>query len=212
MPRLFLPGMSLLEQRLKPCSRTFSCITAFRQNYIATKVQTLNPKLLRRYVRFPEYRSRTTPYHPMGNGMVERFNHTLLNMLGTMSEKQMSDWKSHVPTLTHAYNAAVHESTGFSPFYLMFGRHPRLAIDSFLGIRSSEERKSHQDYVDKLKNRLADAYQNANEEARHKGKKYKHYYDEGVRHSVLEPGDRVLVKKVGFQGKHKIANIWDSTP
>ena len=63
-----------------------------------------------------------------------------------------------MPSLTHAYNAAVHESTGFSPFYLMFGRNPRLAIDAFLGLRSFEERKSHQDYADKLKDRLADAY------------------------------------------------------
>ena len=157
-------------------------------------------------------KSRTTPYHPMGNGMVERFNRMLLNMLGTMSEKQKSDWKSHVPTLTHAYNAAMHESTGFSPFFLMFGRHPRLAIDAFLGIRSSEERKSHQDYADKLKNRLSDAYKCASEEAANKGEKYKHYYDKGIRHSVLEVGDRVLVKKVGIKGKHKLADIWESTP
>ena len=157
-------------------------------------------------------KSRTTPYHPMGNGMVERFNRTLLNMLGTMSEKQKSDWKSHVPTLTHAYNAAMHESTGFSPFFLMFGRHSRLAIDAFLGIRSSEERMSHQDYADKLKNRLSDAYKCASEEAAHKGEKYKHYYDKGIRHSVLEAGDRVLVKKVGIKGKHKLADIWESTP
>ena len=94
----------------------------------------------------------------------------------------------------------------------MFGRHPRLAIDAFLGIRSSEERKSHQDYVDKLKDRLADAYQDASEEARLKGKKYKQYYDQGVRHSSLEPGDRVLVKKVGIKGKHKLADIWESSP
>ena len=152
-------------------------------------------------------KSPTTPYHPMGNGMVERFNRTLLNMLGTISEKQKSDWKSHVPTLTHAYNAAMHESTGFSPFFLMFGRHPRLAIDAFLGIRSSEERKSHQDYADKLKNRLSDAYKCVSEEAAHKGEKYKHYYDKGIRHSVLEAGDRVLVKKVGIKGKHKLADI-----
>lgn len=158
------------------------------------------------------HKSRTTPYHPMGNGMVERFNRTLLNMLGTMSEKQKSNWKAHVPTLTHAYNAAVHDSTGFSPFYLMFGRHPRLAIDAFLGLRSSEERTSHQDYADKLKNRLADAYKNASQEASQKGKKYKQYYDQGIRHSVLEPGDRVLVKKEGFKGKHKLADIWELSP
>ena len=79
-------------------------------------------------------KTRTTPYHPMGNGMVECYNQTLLNMMGTLKERQKSDWKTFVPSLTHAYNATMHESTGFSPFYLMFGRHPRLAIDAFLGI------------------------------------------------------------------------------
>ena len=69
-------------------------------------------------------KTRTSPYHPMGNFMVERFNSILLNMLWTMSEKRKSDWKAHVPSLTYAYNAAVHESTGFSPFNLIFGAIP----------------------------------------------------------------------------------------
>ena len=84
-------------------------------------------------------KTRTNPYHPMGNGMVERFNKTLLNMLGTLPSEKKSDWKSHVITLTNAYNAAVHDSTGYSPHYLMFGRHPRLAIDAFLGLKSSDD-------------------------------------------------------------------------
>ena len=134
-------------------------------------------------------KTRTTPYHPMGNGMTERFNKTLLNMLGTLNEKQKSDWKAHVSTLTHAYNAAVHESTGFSPFFLMFGRHPRLSIDAVLGLGSSVERKSHFDYVDKLKVHLAEAYNKAIiEEAKHKGQRYKKYYDQDVRHSDLQIG------------------------
>ena len=56
-------------------------------------------------------KTQSTQYHPMGNGMVERFNKTLLNMLETRQDHQKSDWKSHVPTLTHAYNAAVYDST-----------------------------------------------------------------------------------------------------
>ena len=156
-------------------------------------------------------KTRTTPYHPMGNGMVERYNRTLLNMLGTLSDKQKKDWKSHVQTLTHAYNAAVHESTGFSPFFLMFGRHPRLAIDAFFGLTPPEGRRSHQDYADRLQESLQNAYRRAGEEALKKGKKAKKYYDQNVKHSVLEPGDRVLVKKVGIQGKHKLADIWESS-
>ena len=154
-------------------------------------------------------KTRATPYHPMGNGMVERFNKTLLNMLGTLKDHQKSDWKSHVPTLTHAYNAAVHDSTGYSPFYLMYGRHPRLAIDAFLGLTTDAlNANTRKDYSDKLKDRLHFAYQKANEEARRAGEKYKKYYDEKVRHAVLEVGDRVLVRNVGLKGRQKLADKW----
>ena len=74
---------------------------------------------------------RATPYHPMGNGMPERFNQTLLNMLGTLEDNQKSDWKTYVPSLLHAYNSKCHESTGYLPHFLMFGRHPRLAVVIF---------------------------------------------------------------------------------
>ena len=95
-------------------------------------------------------KTRTTLYHPMGNGIVERYNETLLNMMVTLKERQKKDWKTFVPSLTHAYNATMHERITFSLFYLMFGRHPRLVIDAFLGIDLSEEHKSHQDYVDRI--------------------------------------------------------------
>ncbi|MEW8545658.1 MAG: DDE-type integrase/transposase/recombinase, partial [Candidatus Thiodiazotropha sp.] len=158
-------------------------------------------------------KSRTTPYHPMGNGMVERFNKTLLNMLGTLNYKQKSDWKSHVPTLCHAYNAATHDSTGYVPFFLMFGRHPRLAVDAFLGLRPAEHQvSSHDDYAKKLKSRLAFAYEAATNEARKNAARHKFRYDLQVRNAALEPGDRVLVRNVGLRGKNKLADQWEHSP
>ena len=107
-------------------------------------------------------KTRTTPYHPMGNGMCERFNKTLLNMLGTLSDRQKTDWKAFVPTLTHAYNAATRASTGYALFYFMFGRHPRLSVYAFLGLWIDEAgNDTRADYVDKLRRRLVFAYEAA---------------------------------------------------
>ena len=67
---------------------------------------------------------RTTAYHPQGDGMVERLNRSLLQMLRTYVERQ-EDWEKYLPLVLHAYRSAPHSSTGISPFMLMFGREPK---------------------------------------------------------------------------------------
>ena len=67
----------------------------------------------------------------MGNGMVDRFNQTLINMLDTLENHKKEDWASNIAPLVHSYNATKHPSTGFAPYFLMFGRYPRLAIDAY---------------------------------------------------------------------------------
>ncbi|KAL1268820.1 hypothetical protein QQF64_034183 [Cirrhinus molitorella] len=74
-------------------------------------------------------KSHTTAYHPMGNGGTERFNRTLGAMLRSLPLKAKHQWPQQIQSLTFAYNATVHETTGFPPFYLMFGRVPRLPVD-----------------------------------------------------------------------------------
>ena len=142
-------------------------------------------------------KSRTTPYHAIGNGQVERFNQTLQQMLGTLEEYQKSDWKAHVPTLVHAYNATMHDSTGYSPYFLMFRRHPRLAIDAFLGLSRDPLSAKHQtEYARKLRERLQFAYRTAQKAAQKSAAKHKATYDLKARHSTLHEGDGVLVKNV----------------
>ena len=102
-------------------------------------------------------KSRTTPYHAMGNGMVEQFNHTLLNMLGTLADHKKEDWMSYVAPFVHSYNATRHDSTGYSPYLLMFGRHPRLAVDAYLGLNNPESSSisSKEHYATKVKKGLS---------------------------------------------------------
>ena len=88
-------------------------------------------------------RSRNTPYHPQGNGKAKRFNQTLLSMLRTLPEEKESKWKDYVPKVVHAYNCTRSGATGYSPFYLLFGRSTRLPIDLIL--------TDHHGYVRKWK-------------------------------------------------------------
>ena len=155
-------------------------------------------------------KSRTTPYHPSGNGLTERMNRTLLDMLGTLDPSQKQDWKSEVAPLVHAYNCTRHETTGHAPYLLMFGRMPRLAIDAVLGLTNTEvAEKDYHVYVDKLKSRLTRSYELASSKSKMSQSRQKKNYDKRVRGAVVQAGDRVLVKVVAWDGKHKIADRWE---
>ena len=70
-------------------------------------------------------KTHTTAYHPQGDGMVERFNRSLLQLLRTYIDKQ-EEWEQYLPLVLYTYRLAKHSSTGVSPFLLMFGRQPTM--------------------------------------------------------------------------------------
>ncbi|XP_038072725.1 uncharacterized protein LOC119741114 [Patiria miniata] len=74
-------------------------------------------------------KSRTTAYHPEGNGQCEKFNHTLHNLLRTLPPEQKKRWPDHLQELTFMYNCTPHASTGLSPFYIFMGQEPLLPND-----------------------------------------------------------------------------------
>ena len=97
----------------------------------------------------------TSPYHPETNGQCEHFNATLISMLGTLLSHAKNNWQEWVATLTHAYNCTVSPVTGFSLYFLMFGRTPKLPLDIDLGIPIVEqEPTSPPNYAQKLHSKL----------------------------------------------------------
>ena len=128
-------------------------------------------------------------------------------MLGTLSEEEKSDWKSYLGCMTHAYNCTKHASTTYSPYYLMFGRHPRLPIDVEFGLPKSNsgDNSSKSRYVQKLRRRLNYAFQKATKVANQQANKYKSSYDKSIRGPQLQEKDIVLVKIVA----HKLQDKWE---
>ena len=158
-------------------------------------------------------KSRTSPYHPQGDPQPERFNRTLLSMLGTLQPGQKQKWSQYVSSLVHAYNCTRNDATGYSPYYLMYGREARLPIDLCFGTSpDGGDCSDYLQYVDKLKSDLKRAYELAVTVANKSHDKNKRYYDNRVRDQVLEKGDRVLVRALGLPGKHKLGDKWNSDP
>lgn len=155
-------------------------------------------------------KSHTTPYHPMGNGCVERFNRTLGNMIRALPPKAKHRWPQMLKALTFSYNATVHETTGYAPFHLMFGRCPRLPVDMmFESVLQDEQVIVHDAYVQALRRDLAEAVKIAQASTSKQQKRQANLYDRKLKGAPVAVGDRVLLANKGERGKRKLADRWE---
>ena len=156
--------------------------------------------------------SNTTTYHPMENGQVERLNRTFCNMLKALPQGEKKYWNKHLPKLSFAYNSTVNKSTGFSPFYLMFGRHSILPIDYVFQREETSDLKnrSYQKFVDDWLAAMQEAFKLAKEHMQKSSQYSKQYYDKKVKGTEILVGDLVLVRNVRERGgTGKLNSYWE---
>jgi hypothetical protein len=154
-------------------------------------------------------KSRTTAYHPKSNGQCERFNSTIHGLLRTLAPKAKRNWPEHLAEVVFAYNTTSHASTGFSPFYIMYGRDPHLPVDIFLGREdSSMSTFDLPEFVAMHQHRLQDAYALVKQRLDSSRKKREKYANKNAKNSPLTVGQRVYYKQRGFKGRHKIQNVY----
>ncbi|XP_042072601.1 uncharacterized protein LOC106632647 [Haplochromis burtoni] len=155
-------------------------------------------------------KSRTTPYHPAGNGQCERFNRTLHNLLRTLPSSRKRDWAACLPHVLFCYNSTPHQGTGESPFLLMFGRDPRLPIDFLLGRVQDPVPGEVQDWVAEHQARLMVAFEGARARLSLAADRRKERHDQRVHPVPLKVGQLVYLRDHSARGRHKIQDLWSS--
>lgn len=154
-------------------------------------------------------KSRTTPYHPAGNGQCERFNRTLHNLLRALPTSRKRDWTACLPQMVFCYNTTPHQSTGESPYFLMFGQDPKLPVDFLLGRIADPMPGTVNDWILEHQTRLNLAFQGARTRLATAADRRQQLHAPRVRDLPLQEGQLVYVRDHSVRGRNKIQDRWN---
>ena len=154
--------------------------------------------------------SRTTPYHPMGDGQPERMNRTLINMLKCLSAEGKTRWKEHLAKLAFVYNSTINKATGFSPFRLMFGWESRLPIDMMFGIDFGKKHGTYSEFVKDWETGMKQAVEIARKHINAAKTWNERLYNKKVKGTEIVLGDNVLQRNHKERGgTGKLRSYWE---
>ncbi|UYV84117.1 hypothetical protein LAZ67_X001223 [Cordylochernes scorpioides] len=144
----------------------------------------------------------TTAYHPQTNGLTERLNRTIADMLSMYMDLDQKNWDEMLPFITFAYNTARQESTGFTPFFLVHGREAETTLDTIFPYSSASE---GEEFIQLVASRAEEARQIARHHIFKAQETNKLNYDARHKGKVYQPGDLVWIftpiRRVGLSEK-----------
>ena len=157
------------------------------------------------------HKTRTTPFHPRSDGMVERANRTFKDMLSKYIQQDQTDWDEHIDFLTMAYNNTPHESTDVSLHRMVYGSEMRVPLDIILGSHGEglDVHNEHH-YAVQLGKVLRQVHDFARETLGKASERQKRHYDRNVRNITFSEGDYVRRKQIKLTpgAKAKLKRNW----
>ena len=145
-------------------------------------------------------KTRTTPYHPQSDGLVERFNRTLEAMLTKVIDGDQKTWDNVLPLVMLAYRSSVHESINETPARMLFGRNIQLPCDLLMG-RPPENAVSKDcniPYVEALRNQLSELHEIARENMVQASNRQKKNYDKRINAKSYKIGESVFMHNIYY--------------
>ncbi len=143
--------------------------------------------------------AKTAPYRPQSDGLVENRNRTLEQMLSHYVSSDQKDWVKYLDYVVHAYNTAVHEATGYTPFFLEFGKEekPIELAGQVVEMKggAKEWRRARLDVITGL-NKAREAARDRNRRAQDRSKER---HDRGRVEAAIDIDDWVMVRKPALE-------------
>ncbi|CAF1566018.1 unnamed protein product, partial [Rotaria sp. Silwood1] len=143
----------------------------------------------------------STPYHPMTNGQIERFNATMDAKIAALSNEKRTNWDEQLPFVTFNYNTTIHKTTGQIPFELIYGRSPILPFDQQQPLVTLSQ---DPEYKSKLNQYLLTLTEQTKVKILEQQRKYKDRYDRYRTDPTYKVDDLVLIKTLNKRNKFDI--------
>ena len=190
------------------------------EQLLSDNASNFTGKLMEEVLEILKIKHRVTAvYNPRSNGACERANGQIKQMIRKMCNEQPKKWDQVLDALLFAYREAPHESTGFSPFEMLFGRTVRGPMQLLRQIWTDEEVtedvKMTAEYVVNLREKLEETCKIAKENLRKSAKKQAKWYNRKTKARFLKKGDQVLVLipgkrnalQLGWQGPYEVMEV-----